>query len=558
MVGDHRISARQLVYKGAVVSDVLVIGVRDARSSSRVVLYTPDAPDGRAFREFSDRAVAAREFLYAPAFQEYLLRRLPAEYGEPLPNGSGRRFKVSDASRQTQWVLSAPGDQRGTITEERFDERVVDGDVRTALFDAEIVRQARDVAWFGRSTRQADFEAIGGMLGGVSEAMRGPSAVLEETVAAVGQALRATWRLYDSIKAGDRAQAFVDFTEAYTSSLSLAGWHSRISGATRRLSLRAAGNALRGADAGVRLADPRRQLDPRYASRDLDLRGTRPDALGVHHVGGRHYIRQHDLVFELRHDRASGIWRLSRPHPMDPVFSGPAVMPTPSGGWRLRSDVGLRGGWVDETAFPQPRTRGVSGHELDGLTDFQRWTFQHSFKARLRNGGEAGRIYWQVLARPEPHFVTLRQRTAWNDALRTARNTPADPVPVGTQPGPGASWRILPPQEWPSQLWHYPGIGVAAGGRGPLVLPLQAVPGSGLTGLPATAETPLTRGPAWVRLNLDRYRSRLGTPESPGLTVIEDRRGPVTSYVVQPAVGFPIGFLGLTPGDFAAGGGLSP
>jgi hypothetical protein len=243
---------------------------------------------------------------------------------------------------------------------------------------------------------------------------------------------------------------------------------------------------------------------------------------------------------------------------MDPVFSGPAVMPTPSGGWRLRSDVGLRGGWVDEAAFPQPRTRGVSGHELDGLTDFQRWTFQHSFKARLRNGGEAGRIYWQVLARPEPHFVTLRQRTAWNDALRTARNTPADPVPVGTQPGPGASWRILPPQEWPSQLWHYPGIGVAAGGRGPLVLPLQAVPGSGLTGLPATAETPLTRGPAWVRLNLDRYRSRRGTPESPGLTVIEDRRGPVTSYVVQPAVGFPIGFLGLTPGDFAAGGGLSP
>lgn len=558
-IGDHQVTVRQLVYKGAVVSDVLVIGVRDPRSSSRVVLYTPDAPDGRHFREFSDRATAAREFLYAPAFEAYLLARLPVEHGESLPNGSGRRFRVAESARRTQWVLAAPGEGRGTITEERFEDRVIDGDVRTALFDAEIVRQARDVAWLGRSTTQADLDAVAGILRRLAAGSRGPAALVEDTVSAVGRAIRATWRLYDSIKAGDGARAFVDFTEAYTASLSVAGWYSRLSVTSlSRLSLRSGANALRSIDAGLRPMDARRTLESRYAVSGVDLAGTRPDALGVHRLNGRRYIHQHELVFEVTHDSYSGVWRLVRPNTPITLFQGPAIEPTLSGAWRVRTDVGLLGGWVDDAAFTQARTRGVNAQELEGLTEFQRWTFQHSLGSRLRSGGEAARIYWQVISRPQSHYVTLRQRTAWNDALRTSRAAPPEPLPVGAQPGPGATWRVLPPNEWPTELWHYPGVGVATGGRGPLVLPLQAVPGSGLTGLPATATAPVAQGPTVIQLNLARYRGRLGTPESPGLRIIEDRRGPVPTYVVQPAVGFPIGFLGLQPGDFAVGGRVSP
>lgn len=454
-VGNHRISVRQLSYRGAAVSDVLVIGVRDARSSSRVVLYTPGAPDGRAFREFSDRATAAREFLYAPGFQEYLLRRLPAEYGEPLPNGGGRRFRVSEATRRAHWVLAAPGDGRGTITEEPFEERIVDADLRTALFDAEIVRQTRDVNW---------------------------------------------------------------------------------------------------------LPDARQWLDSRYAVRDVDLGGTVPDALGIHRLNGRRYIRQQELVFELRHHSSYGTWRLAHPNTLDATFAGPAVEPALYGGWRVRTDIGLPAGWVDDAAFPQHRSRGISGEGLDGLSAFQSWTFQQSLAARLRNGGEAGRIYWEAVSQPHPRFVTLRQRTAWNDAMRTARNTPREPLPVGTQPEPGASWRVLPANEWPAGLWHYPlGRGFAMGSGGHMVVPLQAVPGSGLTGLPVSTQAPVgADGPAWIRLNLDRYRSRHGTPESPGLRIIEDRRGGEPTYVLQPAVGFPIRFLGLEAGDYTAGGRASP
>jgi hypothetical protein len=555
-VGGHRVAAWQLTYQGAVVGDVLVIGARDARSSPRVVLYTPGAPDGRAFREFSDRATAAREFLYAPAFQEYLLARLPIEYGEAVPNGSGRRFRVADATRRANWVLSAAGEGRGTLTEAPFSEQRVDGDVRTALFDAEIVRQTRDVAWLGRSATQADVEAIAGVVAGSLEAVQKPVAWVEQAASAVGQALRATWRFHDSVKARDGAQAFVDFTEAYTASLSLVGWRNLIARATRaNLSLPPVRQAAPRADAGVRLVDARQQLDSRYAVQGVDLAGTPPDALGVHRLHGRRYIRQHELIFELKHERMSDTWRIVRPNALDAAFPGPALEPTLAGGWRVRTNIGLRGGWVDDAAFPQARTRGVTGQELDGLTDFQRWTFQQTFAGRLHNGGEASRIYWQATAQPRPHFVTLRQRTAWNDALRTARATPPEPVPVGAQPGPLASWRVLPPAEWPAQLWHYPHVGIVADSGRSLVLPLQALPGSGIVGLPVSTLPPAAaRGQGWIRLNLDRYRGRQGTVASPGLRIIEDRRGPELTYTVQPAVGFPMSILALEPGDFSTGG----
>jgi hypothetical protein len=64
--------------------------------------------------------------------------------------------------------------------------------------------------------------------------------------------------------------------------------------------------------------------------------------------------------------------------------------------------------------------------------------------------------------------------------------------------------------------------------------------------------------PPWIRLHLDQYRGRHGNVASPGLRIIEDRRGPVPVYVVQPAVGFPISFLGLEPGDFSVGGLVGP
>lgn len=555
-VGGHRISVRQLVYQGEVVSDVLVIGVQDPRSSSRVVLYTPGAPDGMAYREFADRATAARQFLYAPAFEEYLLRRLPAELGETRPNGSGRRFRVSASTARAHWVLSAPTDGRGTLTEGPFEERVVDGDVRTALFDAEVVRQARDVAWAGRSTAQADADSIRAILQVALSGSRGPVAPIMDTVSAVGQALQATWRFYDNVKAGNGSQAFVDFTEAYTASLALAGWHGALSVGRRSvLSLPQGGGGKR-SPSPLRLPDSHPRLDTRYAVDGVDLSGSRPDANGIHWLSGRRYLHQQGRIFEVRHDAALDTWRLRRPHALDAAFPGPVIEPGPSGPWRVRTDIGLRGGWVEPGAMPQPNTRGIMGQELQGLSEFQRWTFQHAFRRRLHNVGEANLLYWEATSQPTPRFVTLRQRTAWNDALREARSTPVEPLPPGAAPPPGATWRVLSPEEWPTSVWHahHPGDALIGLGRdGSLVVPLQSVPRSGLRGLPARGDAPVPAdGHDWLHIRLDRYRARLGATGRPGIRVIEDRYGGVTTYVLQPDAGFPLSFLGLEAGDFTA------
>lgn len=542
------------MYRGAAVSDVLVIGVRDPRSSSRVVIYTPGAPDGRNFHEFSDRATAARQLLYAPAFASYLIDRLPAEFSEMAANGSGRRFRVSEATRRSQWVLAAPSDGRGTLTEERFEERDVNGDVRTALFDAEISRQARDVAWIGRSTSRADATSIMGTLGVALGALRGPEALVEESLGAVGQALRATWRFYDSVKAKDSGQAFVDFTDAYAASLSLAGWGGGLFRAgAPRLSLKPTPGTSRLTDSGIRAAAPGRWLEPRYAAQGIDLAGVPADARGIHRLGGRRYIRQQERIFEIRHDPATDTWRLVRPNALDATFAGPAVEAMGNGGWRVRTDIGVRGGWVDPPAFPQPATRAVVGTELAGLTEFQRWSFEQEFRQRLRNGGEAALIHWEATSQPTPRFVTLRQRTAWNDALRVARAAPPEPLPVGTPPPAGASWRVLPQAEWPASLWCEPPIGIVGGlsADDSLILPLQAVAGSGLTGVATTAQPPV-RTSGMLQLHLAPFRGRLGTVESPALRIIEDRRGSVPTYVVQPDSGFPLNFLGLETGEFTA------
>lgn len=555
-VGGHRVSVQQLVYQGEVVSDVLVIGVQDPRSSSRVVLYTPGAPDGLSFREFADRATAARHVLYAPAFEEYLLRRLPAEFGETRPNGSGRRFRVSASTARAHWVLSAPSDGRGTLTEGPFEERVVDGDVRTALFDAEIVRQSRDVAWAGRSTAQADADSIKGILRVALSGSRGPTAPIMETISAVGQALQATWRFYDNVKAGNGSQAFVDFTEAYTASLSLAGWHGALSAGRRSVLTLPPGRGGKRAPSSLRLPDRHPGLDTRYAVDGVDLSGTRPDANGIHWLDGRRYLRQQGRVFEIRQDAAVDAWRLKRPNAVDVTFPGPLIEPGPSGPWRVRTDIGLRGGWVEPGAMPQPNTRGIMGQELQGLSEFQRWTFQHAFRRRLHNVGEANLLYWEATSQPTPRFVTLRQRTAWNDALREARSTPVEPLPPGAAPPPGATWRVLSPEEWPASVWHahHPGDALLGMGRdGSLVVPLQSVPRSGLRGLPARGDAPLPAdGHDWLHIRLDRYRARLGAGDRPGIRVIEDRHGGVTTYVLQPDAGFPLSFLGLEAGDFTA------
>jgi hypothetical protein len=569
-VGGHAVSASELVYEGAVVTDILVIGAKDPRSVPRVVLYTPDAPDGLAFREFSDRATAAREFLLAPRYQSYLLEHLPAEYSEPVPNGHGqRRFRVPPDTRRAHWVFGGSGHAAHTITAGPFDERPIHGNVFNALFHAEVVRQSRDVAWAGRSQAQADWDGVMGLLGLASRAYD-PGRALDDAVGAVAQSLRATWRFYDSAKAGDGAQAFVDFTEAYNGFLAVAGPGLGVQRAARGAWAWRAAGAGAHATAG-RMATMSRQawLEPRLATTHVNVSDAAPDALGMHRLGHRRFIRQQGLVFEVRREPGQGTWRVVRPNALDAAFPGPAVERV-AGGWRVRTDIGLRGGRTDEGRFPQPLSRVVDGGDLHGLTEFQRWTFQQQLVRNLRHAGEAHRIHWQATY-PQPHGVpaTLRQQTAWRDAVRSARLAPAETLPLDATPGPGARWRVLAPAEWPESAWHpQTRVGLPMRADGSTALPLEAQPGSGLSGVRAAAYVPpdvapIAIGPGmptpeWLQLHLHRYRTQMLAGTRPALRVVEVEREPVPTYVIQPEPGAMSAAIALHPGDYTPARAPSP
>ncbi len=152
-VENHEIVVGHVVYEGARLKDILVMGVRARGSVYRTVFYTPDAPDGRSFREFDDRQSAAAGFLHDPAFEQYLLDRLPANWSTVGHDGITRRFRVSEGTRRAVWALSGQtGEQPYTLTEGRFSDEEIAGNVYDASYDVALGQLGRDSADLARST----------------------------------------------------------------------------------------------------------------------------------------------------------------------------------------------------------------------------------------------------------------------------------------------------------------------------------------------------------------------------------------------------------------------
>lgn len=366
-VEGHAIVVSQLTYQGVALRDVFMIGVRDPRSVPAVVLYTPDAPDGVSYREFDSRADAGRRFLYEPAFREYLLDRLPIEFARIRPNGT-REFA---GDRLANWVLGGSSSGNYTFTAEPFGERVVEGDLYHALYETDVQLGQRNARWLTTSTADAqtrwreDYER---------RVAAGVFRLVKDVVTAPVHAASAGWRLYDSVKAGDTRQAFVDFTDFYVASL----WAAP--GATQFAKVAAGRGFVAGRfRAGASLVDARAPMpqkvvfESRYRATGVRKAGEASDE-GVFTVSGKNYIEHDGALFGARFDADYGTWRLARPGAPTGAW-GPAIVRNPMGGWTFRK-VGLPGGsgrgaagdaraldlfdeFVDEAerAFPDPVER---------------------------------------------------------------------------------------------------------------------------------------------------------------------------------------------------------
>ncbi|MDQ0008983.1 hypothetical protein J2T07_001160 [Luteibacter jiangsuensis] len=342
-VGRHEITVFQLMYRQVPLDGILIFGSRAPDSAPRIVMYTPDAPDGLTFREFASRQDAAKHLLYHPAFREYLLDRLPAEFATVSSNGARREFA---GDHRAHWVLGPSRDTPYTLTAEPFGERQVHGDFLSAAYDATVEKYRRDTRFLSRSTTHADGDALLGYLQGrfnVDAPGRFIAATLAEVPASLARMTQASWRFYDHVKSGDTGQAFVAFTEGYVNALNLVvppfvgGRH--IAGAIVRS--RTAPHGL--ANTGVRLPPPRVRFDDRYVARHLRTTG-RPDENGIFRVRGQSYIEQDGKYFLVSYHDAYGRWRLGRPQgSLDTNFTGPLIERI-DGRWAFAHDVGPRGG----------------------------------------------------------------------------------------------------------------------------------------------------------------------------------------------------------------------
>lgn len=306
-------------------------------------MYTPDAPDGLAFREFESRQEAAKRFLYHPAFRDYLLDRLPAEFATVLPNGATRQFA---GDRLAHWVLGASGDTAYTLTAEPFDEREVHGDFFAAAHDATTQKYRRDTRLLARSAADADKDAWFGYLQGRfnGDPMANLVATtLAEMPASLARMMQASWRFYDHVKAGDTGQAFVAFTDGYVNALNLVV-PPFVGGRHVARAIVRSRSATRGvASTSVGLAPPRARFEDRYAAHGLRKPG-KPDGEGIFRVRGQSYIDHDGTFFLVRHDADYGLWRLAPPQgAMDARFTGPLIERI-DGRWAYAHDVGLRGG----------------------------------------------------------------------------------------------------------------------------------------------------------------------------------------------------------------------
>ncbi|HGA2319011.1 TPA: DUF6543 domain-containing protein [Pseudomonas putida] len=82
-IDEQRIEVRQLIIDGHTLQGVLLINAERDNNPS-LVLYTPDAPDRRAWREYPDTRALLKTLRSTPSLRKYLIERAPLADGKRL------------------------------------------------------------------------------------------------------------------------------------------------------------------------------------------------------------------------------------------------------------------------------------------------------------------------------------------------------------------------------------------------------------------------------------------------------------------------------------------
>ncbi|KAG9612995.1 hypothetical protein KCV01_g1500, partial [Aureobasidium melanogenum] len=153
------------------------------------------------------------------------LAHLPPEF--TTTDASGRaHFDVPESTKTLRWALPNDGCGFCTSLAEPFAYRDVITDIADAAYDTEREQERRTFRYVSRSTEQADDDATNQRYR-IPHALAGmPGEATGFLVAMAAQSLTtatdSTWRLYDDLKAGNYAHAFVDAVSVYVNGLDVA------------------------------------------------------------------------------------------------------------------------------------------------------------------------------------------------------------------------------------------------------------------------------------------------------------------------------------------------
>ncbi|WP_448102535.1 dermonecrotic toxin domain-containing protein [Luteibacter jiangsuensis] len=434
-VEGHEIVVSQLSYKDAALADVFLIAPRQTQAVSHIVLYTPNAPDGLAFREFSDRQELTRNILLNPRFETYLLERLPASFSTVDKRGERHfaRAQINDG-RTWSWVFNLDEcRERDSCTrlEERFQEREVAGSFLDADYKTRIQLAKRNANDVTRSTAQTDWDSVVDAWWGWNVPVQLAKELVVGTVQSIPRTAQASWRFYDHVKAGEGTEAFLAFVEGYNSALAVLPLYTQVP-AIAGARVRAAPGSRTVVSSKRSLPTPDTLFDERYIARGVKPPAGQPSTSGVYTIGGKRYIQQGGHLYQVRFDRNMDTWRLMR-HGASPSTWGPAIERLPDRQWRFHR-VGLLGGTGRQSSFEILLLREVKNILVEGtylapevaaLTEPQRVALIRALYQHLPFEKFAPTLRIKIDARPHPRTGALSQPqlNAWNDALAIARAT---------------------------------------------------------------------------------------------------------------------------------------
>jgi hypothetical protein len=307
-VEGHRIQVSQLSISGVPLSGVLAIGVAARSSVGALVMFTPQAPDGKCFREMSSLS-EVQQLLLEPALLDYLVGRAA------LPSQADVRRALT-AGRDALFMELLP-------RSENFLE---------AVYDSEVERVISAVDERTASTWETNWKSAWEIIKTVGDIILTFVPFKVQLPIAALRSFYAIWQGVGKV-ASEQGSAPLYFAQA---ALLLADGLTLPKG--RRV------KPFSAATVGRSVLDPKTAVSKTPGG--LTLRG---DGIyrGIHEkvqegMPSRFYAMQQEKAYAVRYDTDAAVWRVIDSRRPDAYYQLPIQLDG-QGVW-VHASVGLRGG----------------------------------------------------------------------------------------------------------------------------------------------------------------------------------------------------------------------